>query len=158
MQMLRVLLTTLTRRVSVSQKKNQLEGGKQATWQMEQSFVSLADLPRPKHFPALRQVSKDLKLTYANIFVQLGKKTTGGEIVYGVHRHDKISERISMRKFTQNNGSSAVLTMTLTTYSLYLQRANQHNTSTQTTEIPYSNSGNSLQEWTVSVNEGNLLP
>ena len=29
-------------------------------------------------------ISKDLKLTYANIFVQLGKKTTGGEIVYGV--------------------------------------------------------------------------
>ena len=29
-------------------------------------------------------ISKDLKLTYANIFVQLGKKTTGGEIVYGI--------------------------------------------------------------------------
>lgn len=29
-------------------------------------------------------ISKDLKLTYANIYVQLGRKTTGGEIVYGI--------------------------------------------------------------------------
>ena len=29
-------------------------------------------------------VSKDLKLTYANIYVSLGKKISGGEIIYGI--------------------------------------------------------------------------
>ena len=29
-------------------------------------------------------VSKDLKLTYTNIYVSLGKKIGGGEIVYGI--------------------------------------------------------------------------
>ena len=29
-------------------------------------------------------VSKDMKLTYANIYVSLGKKISGGEIIYGI--------------------------------------------------------------------------
>ena len=29
-------------------------------------------------------ISKDLKLTYANIYVSLGKKIGGGEMVYGI--------------------------------------------------------------------------
>ena len=35
-------------------------------------------------------VSKDMKLTYANIYVSLGKKISGGEIIYGIQPRENM--------------------------------------------------------------------
>ena len=71
--------------VRVAKKSNQL---KAASKYMADGAVLRKLLGRPSKTKTLSScmtgISKDLKLTYANIFVQLGKKTTGGEIVYGV--------------------------------------------------------------------------
>mgnify|MGYP003262342337 FL=1 len=71
--------------VRVAKKSNQL---KAASKYMADGAVLRKLLGRPSKTKTLSScmtgISKDLKLTYANIFVQLGKKITGGEIVYGV--------------------------------------------------------------------------
>ena len=71
--------------VRVAKKSNQL---KAASKNKADGAVLRKLLGRPSKTKTLSScmtgISKDLKLTYANIFVQLGKKTTGGEIVYGV--------------------------------------------------------------------------
>ena len=77
--------------VRVAKKSNQLKAASKYMADGAVLRVFLQTFPRPKHFPScMTGISKDLKLTYANIFVQLGKKTTGGEM-YMVFRHDKIS-------------------------------------------------------------------
>ena len=71
--------------VRVAKKSNQLKAARKY---MADGAVLRKLLGRPSKTKTLSScmtgISKDLKLTYANIFVQLGKKTTGGEIVYGV--------------------------------------------------------------------------
>ena len=78
--------------VRVAKKSNQL---KAASKYMADGAVLRELLGRPSKTKTLSScmtgISKDLKLTYANIFVQLGKKTTGGEIVYGVQSTIRIS-------------------------------------------------------------------
>ncbi len=71
--------------VRVTKKSKQL---KAASKYMADGAVLRKLLGKPSKTKALSScmtgISKDLRLTYANIYAQLGRKTTGGEIVYGI--------------------------------------------------------------------------
>ena len=71
--------------VRVAKKSSQL---KKASKYMANGATLRKLLGKPSktksYSSCMNGVSKDLKLTYANIYVSLGKKTGGGEIVYGI--------------------------------------------------------------------------
>ena len=71
--------------VRVAKKSSQL---KKASKYMANGATLRKLLGKPSktrsYSSCMNGVSKDLKLTYANIYVSLGKKIGGGEIVYGI--------------------------------------------------------------------------
>ena len=71
--------------VRVAKKSSQL---KKASKYMENGVKLRKLLGKPSktrsYSSCMNGVSKDMKLTYANIYVSLGKKISGGEIIYGI--------------------------------------------------------------------------
>ena len=71
--------------VRVAKKSSQL---KKASKYMENGVKLRKLLGKPSktksYSTCMTGISKDLKLTYANIYVSLGKKIGGGEMVYGI--------------------------------------------------------------------------
>ena len=71
--------------VRVAKKSSQL---KKACKYMENGVKLRKLLGKPSktrsYSSCMNGVSKDMKLTYANIYVSLGKKISGGEIIYGI--------------------------------------------------------------------------
>ncbi len=80
-------------------------------------------------------ISKDLKLTYANIFVQLGKEDNWRRNRIWCSGTIKYQERISMRKFTKTMAAVLSLTMTLTMVTPVFAEGETNITPAQTTEV-----------------------
>ena len=79
------LITLIRMDVRVAKKSSQL---KKASKYMENGVKLRKLLGKPSktrsYSSCMNGVSKDMKLTYANIYVSLGKKISGGEIIYGI--------------------------------------------------------------------------
>ena len=77
--------------VRVAKKSSQL---KKASKYMENGVKLRKLLGKPSktrsYSSCMNGVSKDMKLTYANIYVSLGKKISGGEIIYGIQPRENM--------------------------------------------------------------------